>query len=60
MKVDYVLRYGAILTDDRLYDRCDERASYIRVRVVSCQGKIYYIKMVNGEVEKFKKVGVVG
>lgn len=56
----YILRYGTILTDDQLYDRCDEMASNVRVRVVSCQGKIYYIKMVNGEVVEFKKVGVVG
>lgn len=60
MKVDEILRYGTILTDDELYDRCDEMASNVRVRVVSCQGKIYYIKMINGEVVELKKVGVVG
>lgn len=60
MKVDDILRYGTILTDDQLYDRCDEMASNVRVRVVSCQGKIYYIKMINSEVVEFKKVGVVG
>ena len=60
MKVNDVLRYGTILTDDQLYDRCDEMASNVRVRAVSCQGGIYYIKMVNGEVVEFKKVGVVG
>ena len=60
MKVDDVLRYGTILTDDELFDRCDDMAAEVRVRVVSCQGKIYYIEMINGEVEEFKKVGVVG
>lgn len=60
LDADYVLHYGTILTDDQLYDRCDEMASNVRVRVVSCQGKIYYIKMVNSEVEEFKKVGVAG
>lgn len=60
MKVDEILRYGTILTDDELYDRCDEMASNVRVRVVSCQGKIYYIKMINGEVVELKKIGVVG
>lgn len=59
MKVNDVLHYGTILTDDQLYDRCDEMASNVRVRVVSCQDKIYYIKMANGDVEEFKKVGVV-
>ena len=57
MKVDDVLRYGIILTDD---DFCDDMASNIRVKVMSCQDSIYYIKMVNGEVEEFKKVGVAG
>lgn len=55
----YILRYGTVLTDDELFDRCDDMASYIRVRIVSCQGEIYYHKMINGEVEEFKKVGVV-
>lgn len=60
MKADDVLRYGTVLTDDELFDRCDDMASYIRVRIVSCQGEIYYHKMINGEVVEFKKVGVVG
>ena len=57
MKVDDVLRYGIILTDD---DFCGDMGSNIRVKVMSCQDSIYYIKMVNGDVEEFKKVGVVG
>lgn len=52
----YILRYGTILTDDELFDRCDEMASNVRVRVVSCQGNIYYIKMVNGETVEFRKL----
>ena len=57
MKVEDVLRYGTILTDD---DFRDDMASNIRVKVMSFQGSIYYIRMVNGEVEEFKKVGVAG
>ena len=60
MKADDVLHYGTILTDDELYDRCDDMAINVRVRIVSCQGSLYYIKMVNGEIIEFKKVGVVG
>lgn len=60
MKVDDILRYGTTLTDDQLYDRCDEMASNVRVKVMSYQSKIYYIKMTNGEVVEFKKVGAVG
>ena len=55
MKADDVLRYGTILTDD---DFCDDMASNIRVKVMSCQDSIYYIRMVNGEVVEFKTVGV--
>lgn len=57
MKVEDVLRYGTILTDD---DLCDDMDSNIRIKVMSCQGSIYYIRMVNGEVVEFKKVGVAG
>ena len=57
MKVDDVLRYGTILTDD---DFCDDMASNSRVKVMSCQDSIYYIRMANGEVVEFKKVGVAG
>ena len=57
MKVEDVLRYGTILTDD---DFCDDMDSNIRVKVMSCQDSIHYIRMANGEVVEFKKVGVVG
>ena len=57
MKVDDVLRYGTILTDD---DFRDDMGSNIRVKVMSCQDSIYYIKMVNGDIVEFKKVGVAG
>lgn len=55
-----VLRYGTILTDNELFDRCDEMAACVQIKVVSYEQAIYYIKMVNGNVEEFKKVGVVG
>lgn len=60
MKVNDVLRYGTTLTDDELFDRCDDIAAEVRIRLVSYESVIYYIKMINGEVEEFKKVGVVG
>lgn len=60
MKVDDVLRYGTILTDDELFDRCDDMAAEVRIKLVSYENVICYIKMVNGEVVEFKKVGVVG
>ena len=57
MKVDDVFRYGTILTDDELFDRCDEMVAEVRIRLFSYENVIYYIKMVNGKVEEFKKVG---
>lgn len=52
-----ILRYGTILTDDELFDRCDDMAAEVRIRLFSYENTIYYIKMINGEVEEFKKVG---
>lgn len=60
MKVDDVLRYRTIITDDELYDRCDEMAVCVRIKLVNYDNSIYYIKMINDKVEEFKKVGVVG
>lgn len=51
-----ILRYGTILTDDELWDETD---ACVRIKIISYEDNIYYIKMVNGEVVEFKKVGVV-
>ena len=52
-----VLRYGEIINDESfvLYS-----GQNVRIRIISYNDSIYYIKMVNGEVEEFKKVGVAG
>lgn len=52
-----VLRYGIILTDDELWDEMD---ACVRIKIVSYKQAVYYVKMVNGEIAEFKKVGVVG
>ena len=51
-----VLHYGIILTDDELWDETD---AYVRIKIVSYEQTVYYVKMINGEVVEFKKVGVV-
>lgn len=51
-----ILRYGTILTDDELWDETD---ACVRIKIVSYEQAVYYIKMVNGEIVEFKKVGVV-
>lgn len=56
MKVDDVLRYGTILTDDELWDEGDV---CVRIKIVSYEQTVYYVKMINGNVVEFKKVGVV-
>lgn len=62
MKVDDVLRYGTILTDDYFHHFYEDEGilAFVRIRLVSYEDDIYYIKMINGEVVEFKKVGVVG
>ena len=51
-----ILRYGTILTDDELWDETD---ACVRIKIVSYEQTVYYVKMINGEVVEFKKVGVV-
>ena len=51
-----ILRYGIILTDDELWDETD---ACVRIKIVSYEQTVYYIKMVNGEIVEFKRVGVV-
>ena len=52
-----VLRYGEIISDESfvLYS-----GQNVRIRIFSYNDCIYYIKMADGEVVDFKKVGVVG
>jgi hypothetical protein len=49
-----VLRYGDIINDESfvLYS-----GQNVRIRIISYNDYIYYIKMINGEVKEFKKVG---
>ena len=49
-----VLRYGEIINDESfvLYS-----GQNVRIRIFSYNDYIYYIKMVDGEVKEFKKVG---
>lgn len=52
-----VLRYGEYLTDDQMecgYD-CDS-PFYVRIRTIKYEDKLYYHKMVDGEVVEFKEL----
>lgn len=56
---DDSLRYGNILTDDINFGMpkgiCTD---YVRIRTISYDNRIFYHKMVNGEVVEFKELTV--
>lgn len=52
-----VLHYGTILIDDKLWDKTK---TCVRIKIVSYEQAVYYVKMINGNVVEFKKVGIVG
>lgn len=52
---DDALRYGEILTDDMF---SDGTGWYYRIRTISYDNRIFYHKMVNGEVVEFKELTV--
>ena len=55
---DDALRYGEVLTDDNWYylNYDNAREDFIRTRVIQYDGRIFYHKMVNGEVVEFKEL----
>lgn len=54
---DDTLRYGGILTDDTYY--VDElNGGSHRIRTISYDNRIFYHKMINGEVVEFKELTV--
>ena len=57
---DDVLRYGDVLTDDNLYtiEFCPKKENYTRIRTIRYDNRIFYHKMVNGEVVEFKELTV--
>ena len=54
---DDALRYGEILTDDSCYVN-GLNGGYYRIRTIRYESRIFYHKMVNGEVVKFKELTV--
>lgn len=47
---DDLLWYGEILTDDCYEHRC------VRIRTIAYNGRVYYHKMINGEVIEIKEL----
>lgn len=54
-----VLRYGWVITDDSFGETVTEFGQHnaIRIRLISYYDKLYYHKMIDGEVVEFKVVG---
>ena len=51
-----VLRYGEVITDNNFET---SNLKYVRIRIVSFEGKVYYHQMCNGDIEEFKEIGRV-
>lgn len=51
---DNLLRYGKIIADEQLYDRADEMAANVRIRIIKYNDGLYYHKMVNGQVDEIR------
>ena len=55
---DDALRYGEALTDDNWYyfNYDNAREDFVRVRTIRYDNRIFYHKMINGEVVEFKEL----
>ena len=51
-----VLRYGEALTDEQIHCFPNGKVGWIRIRTISYDNRIFYHKMVNGEVVEFKEL----
>ena len=50
MESKELLRYGQIIVDDNIED---SEGDFIRIRIIKYNGKIYYHKMIEGEMTFF-------
>lgn len=54
---DEALRYGEVLTDDMVFGELKGICTdYVRIRTILYESRIFYHKMVNGEVVEFKEL----
>ena len=55
--LDEILRYGEILTDDKfIEDYFTHRLT--RIRTILYENQVFYLKMINDEIVKFKKLTI--
>lgn len=59
---DEALRYGEVLTDDMVFGQPKGKSvldmDWIRIRTIRYESRIFYYRMVNGEVVEFKELTV--
>lgn len=53
---DECLRYGEVLTDEQIHCFPRGRVGWVRIRTISYDNRIFYYKMVNGEIIDFKEL----
>lgn len=53
---DEALKYGEILTDDMFYVSKPTGDLDIRIRIILYDNCLYYFKMINGDIIKFKEL----
>lgn len=59
IKIDEVLRCGTYLTDDNLYCIINNNkinCNWVRIRIILYNKKLYYHKMIDGNVAEFKEL----
>ena len=60
MPSEDALRYGEVLTDDMVFGKPKGKSvldiDWIRIRTILYESRIFYHKMVNGEVAEFKEL----
>ena len=53
---DESLRYGEVLTDEEIHCFPNGKEGWVRIRTIRYESRIFYHKMVNGEVVEFKEL----
>ena len=53
---DDALRYGDVLTDDEIHCFPNGKEGGVRIRTIQHESRIFYHKMVDGEVVEFKEL----
>ena len=56
INVFVIERKGNKIEDEMIYNE----GQFIRIKLIEFNNKIYWIKKINGKIEKFREVGEIG